>query len=396
MSHLRALTTFALVCSCIATADAQDKKKLPIGIVKEKPTEGQFVETKHGFMVPYTVAIPGREKVKFTMVPIPGGKFVMGSPEDEEGRKGDEGPQLSVEVKPFWMAKTEVSWAEYWVFMETYNIFKQRESDQDSRMVTEKNRADAVTSPTPLYEPDTTYQLGQDPEHPAVTMSQYAARQYSKWMSLLTGQFYRLPTESEWEYAARAGTKTRYFFGDDASRLGEFAWYTDNSDDVYHHVGKKKPNPWGLHDIYGNVGELVFDQYEVDAYKRLSGKGTLLATKTIMPTTKIFPQVFRGGSWDSAASQLRSAARNRTEEWWRDSDPNLPLSPWWFTEDPSMGVGFRMIRPLETPVRETREKFWEQYSKSLKNAVADRIQEGRGVWGFVDPSLAKEIKAAGQ
>ena len=61
-----------------------------------------------------------------------------------------------------------------------------------------------------------------------------------------------------------------------------------------------------------------------------------------------------------------------------------------------MGVGFRMIRPLETPVREMREKFWEQYSKSLKNAVADRIQEGRGVWGFVDPSLAKEIKAAGQ
>lgn len=413
---------FFLACTA---GQGQEESNLPLGISKTKPVEGRFVETDQGFMVPYTISMPGREKIKFTMVPIPGGTYQMGSPANEVGRKDDEGPQTTVEVRPFWMGKTEISWAEYTVFMDTYQVFKERETaasdavrklkSPDFRklkgekleaflkelaaahqvLVPAGDYAEAITAPTPLYEPGVTYQLGEDPEHPAVTMSQYAARQYTKWMSLTTGAFYRLPTESEWEYAARAGSKGPYFFGDDPAKLDEYAWYTENSDDVYHHVGTKKPNPWGLHDIYGNVGELVIDQYEADAYKRLAGK-KLLATETIMPTTKIFPQVFRGGSWDSAPEDLRSAARFRTDVLWRESDPNLPKSPWWFTEDPSMCVGFRLLRPLDTPKREVQEKFWEMYSDKLKSAVADRIRGGRGVWGYVDPSLAEEIKAAGE
>ncbi len=422
------LQAFTLTLAVVLTANfalAQDGDSLPVGISKTKPATGRFVKIDQGFMVPYTIGIPGREKIKFTMIPIPGGTYQMGSPSSEEGRREDEGPQIKVTVKPFWMAKTEVSWGEYQTFMNTYDIFKARETaattllrtlksskfrklDGDKltrflqdlasaqrKVVYKDDVADAVTSPTPLYEPDTTYQLGQDPEHPAVTMSQYAARQYTKWMSLTSGVFYRLPTESEWEYAARGGSKTRYFFGDDPSKMGEYAWYTENSDDVYQHVGKKKPNPFGLHDIYGNVAELVIDQYEADAYKKLSGKENLLATETIMPTTKIFPQVYRGGSWDSDTEDLRSAARFRTDVEWRESDPNLPKSPWWFTEDPSMCVGFRMIRPLETPKREVQEKFWEMYSDDLKSAVADRIRGGRGIWGLVDETLKDEIKASG-
>jgi len=419
---------FALITACLLTlaapSTAQDGS-LPVGMSKTKPAKGPFVETKRGFMVPYTVAMPGRERVKFEMVPIPGGSFRMGSPANEKGRKADEGPQIRVTVKPFWMAKTEVSWAEYHTFMDTYDRFKERETASTTllrtlksskfrklegaklekflkdltvaqrKLVYKDDRADAITSPTPLYEPDTTYQLGQDPEHPAVTMSQYAARQYTKWMSLSRDVFYRLPTESEWEYAARAGSTTRYFFGDDPSKMSDYAWFTDNSDDVYHHVAKKKPNPFGLHDIYGNVGELVIDQYEADAYQRLAGKKDLLATETIMPTTKIFPQVIRGGSWDSGTDDLRSAARFKTDEEWRESDPNVPMSPWWFTEDPSMGVGFRMIRPLEVPDRDVQEKFWEVYSEQLTRDVKDRISEGRGIFGRVDESLEKEIKATG-
>ncbi len=362
------------------------------GLTPTRPTEGVFVETSQGFMVPYTQTIPGTD-VTFRMVPIPGGTFKLGSTAAEDGRRPDEGPQVTVRVRPFWMAEHEVSWAEYHVFMNTYEIFKARESDQ-LKLVSDANRVDAVTSPTPLYEPSTTYQLGEDPEHPAVTMSQFAARQYTKWLSLLSGDFYRLPTEAEWEYAARAGTTTPWFFGSDPTMLDEYAWYTENSDDVYHHVRQKKPSPWGLYDIYGNVGELVIDQYDSEAYKRLQGK-TPLATETIVWPTRIFPQVYRGGSWDSGIADLRSAARFKNDDW-RESDPNLPKSPWWFTDDESMAVGFRLLRPLDVPDRATQEKFWELYSEQLKKDVADRIRGGRGVYGLVSPKMAQEIKEAGE
>lgn len=426
MSSSRVLIALAISLSFTGIALAQEKEpQTVVGLVKTKPEKGPFVETKDGFMVPYTMRVPG-SRAKFTMIPIAGGSFTQGSPADEEGRSKDEGPMLKVAVKPFWMAKCEVTWREYTVFMNSYDVFKQRESDRGKlvrklssakfrAMTPEKreaflkslgeavgkvvykddDRADAVTAPTPLYEPSTTYQKGQDPEDPAVTMSQYAARQYTKWLSLMAGHFYRLPSESEWEYAARAGTKTRFFFGDDPDKMGEYAWYTENSDDEYQHVGKKKPNPWGLHDIYGNVAELVIDQYEADAYARLAKKENLTGTTTIMPATKIFPQVVRGGSWDSAPKDLRSAARFRTEDWWRDSDPNIPMSPWWFTEDPSMCVGFRIIRPLEVPDRETQEKFWAAYSDELKSDITDRVKEGRGIYGLIDPTLPADIKKAG-
>ena len=112
------------------------------------------------------------------------------------------------------------------------------------------------------------------------------------------GYRYRLPTEAEWEYAARAGTKTAYSFGDNASLLGEYAWYDGNSGNETHAVASKKPNAWGLYDMHGNVWELVEDYYTASL-------GTSSVTDPKGPSSGDY-RVIRGGSWDCYARNLRS------------------------------------------------------------------------------------------
>jgi formylglycine-generating enzyme required for sulfatase activity len=225
---------------------------------------------------PYDEKIPGTD-VTFNLVPIPGGKFLMGSPETEKKRKADEGPQFTVEVEPFWMAATEVTQAEYNTFLDNYSKLGAIKRPQ----IPKDKLADAVTYPTPMYTLDAgpiIQRMGEGPKFPAVIMSQFAARQYTKWLSKKTGHFYRLPTEAEWEYAARAGTTTAYSFGDDVKELGDFATYIDNNDPKkigdggYLAVGSKKPNPWGLYDMHGNVAEWCIDAYAADWYKQFAGK----------------------------------------------------------------------------------------------------------------------------
>lgn len=98
----------------------------------------------------------------------------------------------------------------------------------------------------------------------------------------------------------------------------------------------------------------------------------------------MFPHVIRGGGWASDPPDLRSAARGETEDW-RIEDPNLPKSPWWFTDEPALAVGFRFVRPLNAP--EERTRFFEVDNEVLSNAVNDRMEEGRGIYGLVDPAL---------
>jgi formylglycine-generating enzyme required for sulfatase activity len=185
-------------------------------------------------------------------------------------------------------------------------------------------------------------------------MTHHAENKYCQWLSAKTGEFYRLPTEAEWEYAARAGTKTVYFFGDEESKLGDYAWYEMNSDFKYQKVGKKKPNPWGLHDIYGNVVEWVLDQYDAEIYKGYAEKQPVM--NPWHKATKPYPHAVRGGSWDDMAASLRSAARRGSERAWKMQDPQLPKSIWYFSD--AQFLGFRVVRPLKVPPPEDLQKYW--------------------------------------
>ena len=306
-------------------------------------------ETDSAQMKLYTNTIPGT-RVTYVMVPIPAGEFSMGSPEAEPDRKPDEGPQHKVKIEPFWMGQFEVTWNEYELFM--YPDEEKRTRAIVPTDAAGDKLADAVTHPSRPYV-EMSFGMGKD-GYPAISMTQHAANKYCQWLSAKTGQFYRLPTEAEWEYACRAGTTTTYFWGTEASKLPEYAWFEQNSDFKYQKVGKKKANPWGLHDIYGNVVEWVLDQYDPDFYKVCGDKGTVLEPWN--KATKSYPHAVRGGSWDDEAKMLRSAARRGSERAWKMQDPQLPKSIWYFSD--AQWVGFRVVRPLKVPAPEEMQKYW--------------------------------------
>ncbi|MEM7145658.1 MAG: SUMF1/EgtB/PvdO family nonheme iron enzyme, partial [Verrucomicrobiota bacterium] len=275
--------------------------------------------TSEDKMEEYTAAIPDYPNVEYTMVPIKGGTFTMGSPDSESDRNEDEGPQVEIEIKPFWMGKHEVTWDEYIKFM-----LPELPRNKDGTLASPKDDAtivELVGRPTEPYQ-EMSFGMGQD-GYPAICMTQHAANKYCEWLSAQTGHFYRLPTEAEWEYACRAGTDTAYSFGDDPSKLDDYAWYFANSDFQYQQVGQKKPNPWGLHDMHGNVIEWTLDQYAPDQYATL-GNGPI--TGPWLKSTTPYPHVARGGSWDDDPQDLRSAVRRQSHENWKQQDPQLPKS----------------------------------------------------------------------
>ena len=215
-------------------------------------------------LAPYNQKIPGSE-IKIEMVPIPGGTFMMGSPEDESLRNEDEGPRIKVEIAPFWMGKYEITWDQYEEFLDKNKIRPSISAD-----VPTNPEVDAISRPSPPYE-DPSFGMGKTGGYPAVSMTQYAALTFCKWLSTVTGEFYRLPTEAEWEYACRAGTHDAYSFGNEVDKLDDYAWHYANSDGKYKKVGLKKPNPWGLYDMHGNVAEWTLDQYDPDFYESVDG-----------------------------------------------------------------------------------------------------------------------------
>jgi formylglycine-generating enzyme required for sulfatase activity len=327
-------------------------------MTEEKGNEPELVKQMHARIItsphpasekemqPYSNGIVGSE-VTYEMVTIPGGKFKMGSPDSEAGRKPDEGPQREVEIAPFWMGKHEVTWNEFELFMYPDEEKKIRATKQVDEAI--NTLTDATARPTQPYV-EMSFGMGKD-GYPAISMTQHAALKYCQWLSAKTGHFYRLPTEAEWEYAARAGTTTAYYWGDDAAKVGEYAWYGKNSDFKYQKVGKKKPNPWGLFDITGNVIEWTLDQYDAGYY----GKGQ--NANPWNKATKPYPHVARGGSWDDDdPAKLRIAARRASDATWKIQDPQLPKSIWYHTD--AQFLGFRIVRPLKTPSAEEMQAYW--------------------------------------
>jgi len=385
--------TFAAVSllpQIFVRADDAASKTAP-GISKTKPANGPFVPIdggKGGYMVAYTQAFE-RTNISFEMIPVPGGEVTIGSPASEPGRSDDEGPQFTVKLEPFWIAKTELTWGEYNTFMRSYDVFK-RLASSNIRQVTPESQVDAITVPTPLYDPGKTYEYGDDKSQPAVTMTQYSAKQYTKWLSGLTEVQYRLPTEAEWEYAARAGSKTAYSFGDDPAELEKYAVF--GREDGAAKVGSKAPNAFGLHDMHGNVWEWTIDQFAVKGFEKFAGKSLSGFDATYWPT-EADSRCVRGGGWQDPAERVRSSARmGSVDKEWKEEDPNIPLSPWWYTTDPARMVGMRLVRSAAPLSDELIRNFWEIDVDAIKDAVDARILEGRGVLGLSVPELIKEFQ----
>ncbi len=288
---------------------------------------------------PYRQTIPG-SAVQFAMVPVPGGSFAMGSAAADKDAQPAEGPQHTVRMSPFWMGAHEVTHDEFELF------FKDDATSQNSKV-------DAVTRPSPQYI-DLSWGMGKEGGFPANSMQQLTAMMYCRWLYKKTGIFYRLPTEAEWEYAARAGSNTIYPFGD-AKELGKYAWHEGNSNGAYHKVGQLQPNAWGLYDMLGNVAEWTMDQYDAGYF----GKLTDAAADPYTPPTSRHPRAVRGGSFQHDAVFSRPAARLSWDPEWNKRDPQIPKSRWWLTD--AAFVGFRLVRPVKQPAPEEAEAFFKTH-----------------------------------
>ena len=279
----------------------------------------------------YKVTIPSTT-VSYEMAAIPAGSFAMGSTSQKDTQ-----PVHNVQVPAFWMQTHEITWDEYRLFMF---------ANQAGEVAHKDETVDAVTRPTRPYV-EMSFGMGIN-GFPAISMTQHAANKYAEWLSAKTGEFYRLPTGAEWEYACRAGTTTPYYFGSDAAQLGEYAWYSANSGGKYQKVGTKKPNAWGLFDMLGNVMEWTLDQYE--PYK--SGDQV---DPWIKPTAP-YPIAVRGGSWNDPAASVQCASRVGSDASWKEQDPQLPKSIWYETD--AQWLGFRLVRPAKLPSADDIYNYW--------------------------------------
>ncbi len=236
-----------------------------------------------------TIQLPSiRNSVGMDFVLIPAGEFHMGS---ENGRKGEKPVHLVRISRSFYLGKCPITQAQW----------------------------QAVMRENPSH-------FISDPNRPVESISWYEAQAFLQQLGDQEIQSYRLPTEAEWEYAARAGATTAYCFGDDPGRLSDYGWYDRSSGKITHPVGRLKPNAWGLHDIHGNVWEWVQDWYD-EAYYQGSPMDDPKGPE------KTNSKVIRGGGWHNLPGSLRVSAR-------LENDPSNRFD----------GVGFRIVMLPKLPL----------------------------------------------
>ncbi len=243
---------------------------------------------------------------------IPAGSFWMGSPEDEIGRSLREGPVHEVRFDSgFWMSKYEITVEQYMRFVRATDSHHPKWDDPGSDF-------NIHTGSLPYYR-----KQGDsitEAKYPIVGVTWHDAVAFAHWLGEQSGHEYRLPSEAEWEYAARAGTTTRYSFGDDPAQLCEYAngvdrsspnpnWRNSLCEDDWPlsaaPVGSFKPNPFGLYDMHGNVRELVDDCYHQD-YLGAPNDGRVWREEDDGDCSQ---RIWRGGSWNDTPILLRSANR---------------------------------------------------------------------------------------
>ena len=304
----------------------------------------------------FTEKIPGTS-VSFDMVAIPGGTFLMGSSKKEPLRNIDESPVHKVKISRFFMGKAEVSWDEYLAFFR-----KTASQGREESQKLKENEVDAITGPTPPWgAPDQGWGKGK---RPAITMTWYAANVYCKWLSSVTGKKYRLPTESEWEYACRGGKQTPYpfkgspkdysskgfmkkIFSPDTAIINSYVIYALNSNETTQSPSNIRSNPFGLKNMAGNVAEFCLDYYSPTAYKKYQDR---IAENPKGPS-KGREHVIRGGNFKSDAKDVRSASRDYTKtRAWLITDPQMPKSIWWYSDIKS--VGFRVVCETEETIEQ--------------------------------------------
>ncbi len=284
------------------------------------------------------VTIPGTE-ISFSMVHLPGGEFVM-----NQGA-------VTVQLDPFWIGTHEVTHDEY-------RLFQVRENDSDaSAKAAGDYAADAITRPSPPYL-DFTYGMGTRGGFPAVSMTQQAALRYCQWLYQKTGTFYRLPTEAEWEYACKAGSKNDLPNGYAADDLDSAGWFYENSFEKYHPVRKKAPNAWGLYDMLGNVAEWTLDDYRSDYWTEVAAT----PDNPWMVPTKKHSRTVRGGSYDTPQEECTCTHREKSQARWQARDPQIPKSRWWNPDSPFLG--FRLVKPTQQPDKAEVEAF---FAKAIKD-----------------------------